>query len=573
MRKKLFIYHGIIILISLVSLLLVAIFTILNVNTKDIQSELRNDLSISRNVLAETLRTSSDETSAATTAGTIVASNNKNLRFTVIKTDGTVIYDSDTSSIEENHLSRPEIQNLEKFYTRYSSTLKKDMMYVACLDNSAKYFIRVAIPSSTINDQVNATIAITIGIFTVVLTISIFVDYYAIKASMKPLRVQLNRLSKIVSQEDSIDSDLEIESLALQIDETQLLIEDKINSLTTEKAKLNFIIDNMKQGLFILDEKMDVLLINKLVKEIFNFDDTKKNHISLFDVTILPIFTTLFRNAMNNGEAEGDLDLENKHFHIIAIAFEANWISTSSKGVSFTIIDMTKERNLERAKRDFFANASHELKSPLTSIIGYSQMIKNGFVTDQKEIDEDFDRILFEAKRMNDIVIQMLDLSKLEAKEDITNKEDVSFRAIILEQKDILSSQMNDKKIKFYLSEGDIQFSINKEDASSLVNNLLENAIRYNKDEGEINIKIDNENQTLSISDTGIGIPEKYQDRIFERFFRVDKARSRKLGGTGLGLSIVKHICLNNDIQISLDSKENEYSTFTLKFPTNEKKD
>ncbi len=407
----------------------------------------------------------------------------------------------------------------------------------------------------------------------VVLTISVFVDYYAIKACMRPLRIQLNRLSKIVNNEDDMNSDFEIESLAMQIDDTQSLIEEKIDSLTKEREKLQFIIDNMKQGLIILDEKMDVILINRFSKEIFQFeDDLYKDRISLFNVTILPQFSTLFHRALKEGEGECELDYNEKHYHVMAIPFQAKFVSSGSEGVAFTIIDMTKERNLERAKRDFFANASHELKSPLTSIIGYSQMIRNGFVTEKKEIDEDLDRILFESRRMNDIVIQMLELSRLEAKEDINSKEDVSFKAIILEQKNILSSQMSDRKIQFNLTGSDISFSINKEDASSLIGNLIENAIRYNREGGEIDILIDKDDNSISIHDTGIGIPWKYQERIFERFFRVDKARSRKLGGTGLGLSIVKHICINNNIQISVDSKEDEYTTFILRFPVDDKK-
>lgn len=565
MRKKLYLLHGLIILLSLCTLLIFSISMMSIINEKNTQKQLSGYLDLTRSVLNDERKENTDEKALEQTSSIIVSSNN-NIRLTFISLEGVVKFDSDKSAIEENHLSRPEISSLGTFTTRYSSTLKTSMMYLAGLyrDNSTSLYVRVAIPISAIKEQINSTIAISLGVFILVLVISIVVDYYSINSSLKPLKNQVNRLSKIVSEEDELPKEIEIESLSYQVDKTKDIILEKIESLTKEQEKLRFIINSMNQGLLIIDEKMNVVLINDYVKNVFHYKD--KENASLFDVTILEDFSELFHSTIKKEDHQKEIIIDDKYYFVTATSFEADWLGKQKYGVSFALVDITIDKNLEKAKRDFFANASHELKSPLTSIIGYSQMIKSGFVTDKKEIDEDLDRILFESKRMNEIVIEMLELSRLEANIESTSKEKLSIKENVEQIHQSLLSKMDEKGIKFISNEDDFSVMMTKEDLSSLINNVIENAIRYNKDNGEIIIDINKENHTLEIKDTGIGIPNKYIDRIFERFFRVDKARSRKLGGTGLGLSIVKHICINNDIKIEVTSKENEFTSFLFTF-------
>jgi two-component system, OmpR family, phosphate regulon sensor histidine kinase PhoR len=564
MRKKLFLLHGSIILLSLLTLLLVSIFSMNAINEKNTQKQLSGYLDVTRSVLNDERRDNSEADAIAKT-GEIITPSNTSLRLTIIGLDGTVKYDSDKKDIEENHLSRPEIVNLGTFTTRYSSTMKTDMMYLAGLDTAGKVYVRVAIPVYAIKQQVNSTLAISLGVFVLVLVISIVIDYYAINSSLKPLKAQVNRLSRIVSDEDELPKEIEIESLAYQVDKTKDTIVEKIDSLTKEQEKLRFIINSMKQGLLIIDEKMNVILVNDYVKNIFHYSE--KENASLFDITIQSEFAELFHSTLNSKDQQKEVFIENHYYLITTTSFEADWLGTEKKGVAFSFVDVTIDKNLEKAKRDFFANASHELKSPLTSIIGYSEMIKNGFVTDKNEVNEDLDRILFESKRMNEIVIEMLELSRLEAKAEEANKEEITIQSIINQEVVEFQTQIEEKNLTINLAKDDFIVYMNREDVQALIKNIFENAIRYNKDNGSITFIIDKNSHSLAIKDTGIGIPEKYKERIFERFFRVDKARSRKLGGTGLGLSIVKHICINNNIQIQVDSKESEYTIFELKFP------
>lgn len=561
MRKKLIIYHALITLCSLLLLLIPSLFLMGQINEKNTKKELKNYLNLSVDVIGERMKDGQDIKDYTTL--NLIHSSNTELRITLIDaTTGEVKYDSDRNEIEENHLERPEIVHLGNFYTRYSTTLKKDMLYLARACGQ-KLYVRVAIPVSAINSQINSAIAISIGIFILVLAITIFVDYYAINQSLKPLKSQVNRLSQIVSEEE-LPREIEIESLSYQVDKTKSLIEDKIQSLTKEQEKLSFIIDSMKQGLLILNGNLDVILINSYLRELFHYQEQKTA--SLFNVTIRPEFAELFHEAMDNGESQKEVEVSHHTFLVLSSRFEADWLEGSKKGVILTFSDITLEKNLEKAKRDFFANASHELKSPLTSIMGYSEMIRNGFVTEKDEIDADLERILSEARRMNEIVIEMLELSRLEAREDKKEKEHLSLREIVDGEIVRFQSEMEKEGIKTCLEGEDFLVSMSREDASMLIKNLLENAIRYNKEGGNISFIFDKEKKSLAIRDTGIGIPEEDKNRIFERFYRVDKARSRKLGGTGLGLSIVKHICLNDSIDIHVDSVLGSGSTFTLTF-------
>lgn len=561
MRKKLIIYHGFILFFSLMILTLFSLFTAFSVNKSGTEKELNGYLNISRSTLSEKLEKESQEDAIRECAENITSGDSK-LRITIISSDGKVLFDSSVTEIEENHLNRPEIENLGKCYTRYSDTLKKDMMYIAGMDSSSHFYIRLALPYHEIQQQVNSTIAITIGIFVTVLIVSIFVDYYSVRASLKPLNNQIKRLSSIVSEE-VLPSDNELESLSLEIDKTKDLIVEKIDTLQEEKDKLRYIIDTMDQGLFILDDKKNLILINQYCKSIFHYEE--KENASLFDITIDPIFPSLFAQATKKENAQEEVKIGEKTYIVSSTKFEADWIKQAKFGICYTLSDITYEKDVQKAKRDFFANASHELKSPLTSIIGYAQMIKSGFVTDKKEVEEDFDRILFEAKRMNEIIIEMLDLSQLEAKET-SQMENLSIEEVVKERKEHFSASLKKNNISFNLKGDDFSVIMSRLDLTSLIGNLFENAIRYNKEGGNITIHLDKEKKKFIISDTGIGIPKEDIDHIFERFYRVDKARSRKLGGTGLGLAIVKHICLNYNIKISVDSTLKEGSVFTLQF-------
>ena len=214
-------------------------------------------------------------------------------------------------------------------------------------------------------------------------------------------------------------------------------------------------------------------------------------------------------------------------------------------------------------KREFFANASHELKSPLTSIIGYQQLIQQGILTTNEEIQDATLRTIKEAQRMNKLIIEMLDLSRLENNVQ-TILEDVNVSKIINDCIQELQQSIEKKKIQLITKLDDVTLVASQSDLYKLIKNILDNSIVYNNENGKIEINLSK--NELIISDTGIGISKEDLDHIFERFYRVDKARSKESSGTGLGLSIVKHICLLYGYKIDVDSKLGKGTKITILF-------
>ncbi len=236
--------------------------------------------------------------------------------------------------------------------------------------------------------------------------------------------------------------------------------------------------------------------------------------------------------------------------------------------------DITAIKNIENLKKDFFDNASHELKSPLTAILGSSDLIIQGMAKDEKTILDLAKRISEEAKRMNNLVMDMLTLSKYENQTQIQHRQNLDINRTVQEVLESLQGLIDSKKITIETTDREDYINANPDQMFQLLKNLLENAIKYGKQSGIVKIKINRENHylTIIIQDDGIGIPKADQARIFERFYRVDKARSKSTGGTGLGLSIVKHIVMNYNGHIELDSTEGKGTLVKVYLPERELK-
>lgn len=566
MRKKLTIFHSLIVFLSLAILALTSCLAVNSVNKTNYEKQLNSYLSLTAEVLNLEEKDSTDEVSAIKDTVSTLSNSEDGLRITIIDLTGKVIADSDKSEISSSHLDREEIKNPGTIVYRYSSTLGKKMMYLAGKDFSGKYFIRVSIPLGNIYSILKITILVSVITLIVVLILSIVTDIFVIDKSLKPLREDTRRLASIIHSDAIETKDDDLADISYQIDKTKDLIDEKIHSLTLEKEKVNFILDSMNQGLIIIEKDKSIQLFNKATSLIFR--TPIKEGDSLTILTIQPEIFDAFNDAMKNSSSCFDLNISGKEYLVNVSPITENWIESEEevKGVMMTFVDINEKKRLEDAKKDFFANASHELKSPLTSIIGYTEMIKNGFLQEPNEIQEAEDRILSESKRMNEIVKEMLDLSRLESEQLSKSIESLSLTDSIRMNLGLFDKEISDSNLHIDILGDDFKVSMDKEDLNLLVKNLIENAVRYNKKDGSIKIVLDSEKRTLAITDSGIGIPKEDLNRIFERFFRVDKARSRKLGGTGLGLSIVKHICLNYYISIHVDSLLGVGSTFTLMF-------
>lgn len=345
-------------------------------------------------------------------------------------------------------------------------------------------------------------------------------------------------------------------------------IKKQIQQIKEERIKAEFVLDSLNQGVIVLDSYLRISLINRYTLNLYGYSEKQKviglPAILLFqNIELQSLIENIFQDEGTN---EGEFELSGRKMKAIVHAyFSEEDILPNENVVVILIFDITEERNLSIMKQEFFANASHELKSPLTAIIGYQQMIKSGILKEEEQLKEAIDRTLFEAQRMNQIIIEMLGIAELESDKPREVSE-VSVKEVHDEILTSLQTVIQKRNLNIINELDDITLIINPEDARHLFRNLVENAIRYNLEGGSITLKSNKAQNTYSITDTGIGIAPRNKARIFERFYRVDQDRSKEKSGTGLGLAIVKHISQVYDYTVTVESALRRGTTFSIDF-------
>lgn len=547
MKKKILLIELSSILLALLILFTVSVFYISNGNKNGVKETLRNINNITTEVF--------DGTNFKDTIK-YITNENKDYRVTIIDKEGNVMADS--LLIEaENHIDREELQNIENFVTRYSNSLKINMMYYATMDDG--YYVRTAIPVTSINTFIINYSIIGASTLIGIVLVTILVTSLLFNKTMTPIKEEINKVEKTLNKPLTDCRDFNV--LSAKISVLAKEFNTKVESLNKSEAKSNFILDNMIQGLVLLNKIGNIELINQCALNIFNEDYSNiinKNYIYLIrDIDA--------QNSINNAikqlkDDKTTIELNNHKYMLYINIINNDW--TKNTNISLLIVDITLESEISELKKQFFNNASHELKSPITSILGYQQLIKEGILSTKEEIEDATNRTIKEAKRMNNLIIEMLDLARLESTDQIKT-EQISVNGVIDEILNEFSLSLKEKNITVKYNE-DFNLSVlsNYNDLYKLLKNLIENAIIYNNINGIIDIKLDK--NSISISDTGIGISNEDLEHIFERFYRVDKGRSRSNNSTGLGLSIVKHICLVYNYKISVKSKLGKGTTFKI---------
>lgn len=548
MKKRIIFFNSFILLISLLALYISFIVIINNINTSN-----SNDKITSYLEEAVALYDGENHDEVYKIFNTV----DSTIRLTIISKDGKVIYDSNTN-LTENHLNRPEILNLNKIYKRYSESLGCDMLYIAQEDEGN--YLRISIPVDKLDNYVNIYIGFGIVFVLGIFAVSFLLIFYFSRRSIDAVNKNVNNLAKLAN-DDLAFSSLSVDDLPKVLDLLSEEFTHKISQISHQKQQTYTVLNEMKEGVVVVDDEEIIKLINSPALEIFNTSlerVAKKNFLYLIrDISLQNLIKDSLANHRDNNYLF--YSENNKTYFINIKHLEADWLGS---GLIITFSDITDAIKLEQTKRDFFANASHELKSPLTCIIGYQQMITEGIITDLDSIIEYSKKTITEANRMNNIIVDMLNLSKFEKQESMKIVE-LDLELIIKEVLDSLESVLKMKNIKVILDSKSVVKNMDMSHALALVRNLIDNAIKYNKEAGSIKITLD-ENH-LVIEDTGIGIPIADQTRIFERFYRVDKAKSKTLGGTGLGLAIVKHVCEIYNFKISVDSKLDIGTKFDIK--------
>lgn len=472
----------------------------------------------------------------------------------IFSEDGDLIQENQSSN-ENITLSSPEMMQLGECFYRYSNVLNAQSVYVACKDGND--YICMALPQSNFSKTITALVFYCAILFILLTITTYFIDNYFYNQSILPLQKAILQMNIFTGKKEHVETN-DLDLLTLKLNEIETIMHQKFNQIEQEKKESAAIIEKMNQGFILLDEQLNVIMMNSMVE--FYFKVTKKEVLNknyIYLIRDSKLNQAILDCHQNKKDSKIELNFQERHFVI--------FIQSLSNRIGVFVLDDTMKYKIAQSKQDFFANASHELKSPLTAIIGYQQMIQQGIIETKEEIVEATEKTLKEAQRMNQMVVDMLELSRLES-EIVEVSEKIDLKQAITNAIELLTINAKKKKITFDLDLESFYFTMSEKDASHLIMNLIDNAIKYGNEFGTIKISISNKNHTIKIEDDGIGIAKKHQERIFERFYQVDKDRSKNSGGTGLGLAIVKHICVKYNIEIRLKSQLGKGTSIQLIF-------
>jgi len=507
-------------------------------------------------------------------------------RITIINDKGGVLADSEKPKEEipgmENHINRPEVRTAlagdTGIDTRYSPTLGIDMLYVALPlkdKNEIIGVLRLALPLASVQKTLFAIRKTVILGLIFALVLAFLLGSVVAGNVIKPIN-RMTLISRRFSEGDfsrriiQIPHD-EVGQLADTLNKMAQDIEDKIKEIKTQNQKLTAVFNSMIEGVIVVDKEGRAISVNPTIEKIFGISKKDvEGKIFLEAVRNNDISEVIHDVLRQARSASAELTLMYPLKKIFAVSATPIFDDHGIAGCLVVIHDMTEIRKLETVRSDFVANVSHELKTPLTSIKGFVETLLEGAL-DDKENNRSFLTIIKEhAERINNLVDDLLSLSHLESKEMTLKKNDIRPRLLVEGIISGFRSQVRKKNIELDNSlPADLSIKADKNRIGQVFTNLIDNAIKFNKEKGLVKIYSQDANGKIKIivEDSGIGIPEKDINRIFERFYRADKARSRELGGTGLGLSIVKHIVELHGGSVGVESAEGFGSKFWIVLP------
>lgn len=484
-------------------------------------------------------------------------------RVTVIGKDGSVIFDSQADASKMgNHADREEFKEAVLYGTgmssRYSDTLTQKNIYYA-LKLSDGSVLRLSSPHSTIF----AIISDLIGpICLIVLLALILSAILAIKLSESILK-PINALD-LVNPENNKTYD-ELAPLLTKINRQKLVIENQLHEAKQKQKEFKLITDNMREGLLVIDGNSDILTYNAAAEKLLDItDETSLAALKIYRSTQV---IDAVDEALKGNNSECQITQHSRQYSLIA-----NPVFRDGEiiGAVIVLLDITEKAQREQLRREFTANVSHELKTPLTSIYGFAELMKDGDM--KKEDMEDFAKSIYdETKHLITLVGDIIKLSALDEKSRFYEKEKVDLYALACETAERLKVDAAKKHVTVNVEGEKAEYVGVRQILTDIIYNLCENAIKYNRENGSVDISVkENENNiVLKVKDTGIGIPQEHQERVFERFYRVDKSHSKEIGGTGLGLSIVKHGVMYHGGEISMESEPGKGTEITVTFKKN----
>lgn len=486
----------------------------------------------------------------------------ENLRITWIAANGDVLYDSATDSeAMENHLQREEIrQALSEGFgesARYSSTLMKQYLYSAQRLSDGTV-LRLSISHNTIIVLLLGMLQPILIVIAVALVLSFLLASWLSGRIVEPMN-KLNLDEPL--ENEGYD---ELSPLLRRIYSQQQHLKAQQATLTQKQNELDAIVGHLEEGMLLLDKDCKVITANQSALRLMDVKNTKVAGISLLSLNRNLELQEAVRQAMEGSSATKKTTMHGRTIQIQAAAVGRE---QEMSGVAVVLFDITQAEQAEQRRREFTANVSHELKTPLQSISGYSELMKCGMARSE-DVQPFAQRIYTETQRLISLVEDIINLSHLDEGGSFEWKQ-MDLYAAAQEVAASLHDVAAGKQVKLTLTGSTAWFRGIPELVREIIYNLCDNAIKYNRPNGSVTVAVSREEGAalLTVKDTGIGIPEEEQDRIFERFYRVDKSRSKEVGGTGLGLSIVKHAAMLHNAKIDLDSRLGEGTTICVRFP------
>jgi two-component system, OmpR family, phosphate regulon sensor histidine kinase PhoR len=514
--------------------------------------------------------------------------NNTAARVTLILPDGTVIGDSrETPKFMDNHAGREEIGKAlageTGIATRFSRTLQQNMMYVAqpiIVGKEISAVIRTAIPLTAVEMEIRSLqLKILLGGFLIALAAS-GVCLFISRRISSPIE-NMTRVAESYARGDlklrpDPPDTVELAGLAAALNQMAAQLESRIETVINQRNEYEAVLSSMVEGVIAVDRSQHILSINAAALKMMDL-----RHVPLKGRNILEAIRNreLYRFVTDalaaNDYRERDILLHQEGDTILHMqCIPLRNAGDECIGTLIVLNDVTQIRNLDTVRREFVANVSHEIKTPLTAIKGFVETLLQGAAETPEEREKFLGIIQRHTDRLGAIVEDLLSLARLEQKEsdEQENFEIRRIKEIIDTALQVIKGKADEKKIGFELScDQTLKARMDGTLMEQAIVNILDNAVKYSPVESKVHIDValEKEDLFIHIKDHGPGIPNQHLSRLFERFYRVDKARSRKLGGTGLGLAIVKHICQVHGGKVSVESVPGKGSIFTIRLPGN----
>lgn len=541
---------------------------------KKLTSEKKNEMLRLVKVMADEFNKDEDNNEQAERFG----DESDGVRVTIVRPDGVVTGDSQADYRKmDNHSGREEIKKAQSsksaITVRKSSTVGKKLMYAVTRTEDG-YYIRL---SEEYNSIILDAMSFLPAMILVMLISCELAIYLAGKMSEKiasPILVMNESLSGVQDGTTRLDAESypydELKDMAVKINKLAEDVSNHIETIKQEKDKIEYILDRMKEGFMLLDSNSKIIIINKRACKYMSSDKSVVGK-DLYHLTRNLQFISYATESFETGKnMRMDIEYEDK---IIEVSFNPveRGNGDIENGLILIMTDVSAKRNAEKLRREFFANASHELKTPITSIKGSAELLCSDIPINEEQRMEMLKRIGVESERMTTLIEDILMINRLESGELSRESVFVDMEKIVKEDIDEMASMAEKAGVHINAATEEAVIFANPRDIHELTGNLIVNAIKYNEEGGSVDIVLKKQNDMIefSVRNDGEVIPLNKQGRVFERFYRVDKGRSRNVGGTGLGLAIVKHVVDSLNGVITLESTEKTGTKFTVKLPCN----